>query len=78
VLQPFKSGLYHLVHSRPDVEYIPVYLENLNRILPKGEVLFSPLLGSVTFGRPLQIIDGETKADFLNRARTALEELARL
>ena len=33
----FKSGLYHLSRARPDAELIPVYLENLNRILPKGE-----------------------------------------
>jgi len=31
---PFKSGLFHLSRLRPDVELIPVHLENLNRILP--------------------------------------------
>ena len=33
---PFKSGLFHLARTRPDAELVPVYLENLNRILPKG------------------------------------------
>src|SRR5262249_47186472 len=50
---PFKSGLYHLSRVRPEVELIPVYLENLNRILPKGEVLPVPMLSRVVFGSAL-------------------------
>ena len=49
---PFKSGLYHLCRLRPDVELVPTWLENLKRILPKGEILPVPLMGSVTFGPP--------------------------
>ena len=33
---PFKSGLYHLAQRFPDVELIPVYLDNLHRSMPKG------------------------------------------
>lgn len=65
---PFKSGLYHLAQKRPDVELVPVLMDNLNRILPKGEVLPVPLLGSVTFGTPIQLLDGESKPAFLERA----------
>jgi 1-acyl-sn-glycerol-3-phosphate acyltransferase len=72
---PFKSGLYHLSRARPDVELIPVYLENLNRILPKGEALPVPMLSRVTFGPRLQRNSNEQKADFLARARTALLQL---
>lgn len=72
---PFKSGLYHLCRLRPDVELVPVYLENLNRILPKGEVLPVPLAGSITFGRPLRLTPGEGKDAFLARARGALREV---
>jgi 1-acyl-sn-glycerol-3-phosphate acyltransferase len=72
---PFKSGIYHLVQKRPDVELVPAYLENLNRILPKGEVLPVPLLSSVTFGAPLQAAPGETKREFLGRAREAVRRL---
>ena len=32
----FKSGLYYLGKKRPDLELVPVYMENLNRILPRG------------------------------------------
>ena len=74
---PFKSGLYHLVQLRPDVELIPAYLENLNRILPKGEVLPVPMIASVTFGAALQLEPGEACAPFLARARAALLELRR-
>ncbi len=48
----FKSGLYHLSRLRPDAELIPVHLENLNRILPKGESLPVPMLSRVVFGPP--------------------------
>jgi 1-acyl-sn-glycerol-3-phosphate acyltransferase len=65
---PFKSGLYHLALKRPAVELVPVFMESLNRILPKGEVLPVPLLGSVTFGTPIQLLDGESKPAFLKRA----------
>jgi 1-acyl-sn-glycerol-3-phosphate acyltransferase len=69
---PFKSGIYHLASRRADVELVPAYLENLNRILPKGEVLPVPLLSSVTFGPPMRVAPGESKAAFLDRAREAV------
>jgi hypothetical protein len=71
----FKSGLYHLAQLRQDAELIPVYLENLNRILPKGEVLPVPMLSRVVFGPPLTAIAYERKEDFLARARDALIHL---
>jgi len=72
---PFKSGLYHLCALRPDVELVPVWLDNLFRILPKGEILPAPLLGSVTFGPPLRFDPTEPRDAFLARARAALLEL---
>lgn len=71
----FKSGLYHLAKRRPDVELVPVLMDNLNRILPKGEFLAVPLLSSVSFGGPLQLNDGESKPAFLERARAAVVNL---
>ncbi len=73
--QPFKAGLFHLAKKRPDVELVPVWIENLNRILPKGEVLPAPLMGSLTFGEPIRLQEGETKIDFLERARQAVMAL---
>ena len=71
-ISPFKSGLYHLARKRPDVELVPAYLENLNRILPKGEVLPVPLLSSVTFGPPIRLLEKEPRDAFLARAQEAV------
>lgn len=78
VPSPFKSGLYHLAQRRPDVELIPVLMENLNRILPKGEFVPIPIIGSVTFGAPMQAESGETKEAFLARARMEVMKLGAL
>ncbi|MBI3028244.1 MAG: 1-acyl-sn-glycerol-3-phosphate acyltransferase [Candidatus Rokubacteria bacterium] len=74
-IAPFKSGLYHLALKRPDVELVPVYLENLHRILPKGALLPVPLLSSITFGSPISVLPGEDKDAFLERAREAVRAL---
>ncbi|MFW5751572.1 MAG: lysophospholipid acyltransferase family protein [Planctomycetota bacterium] len=74
-ISPFKPGLHHLAMARPDVELIPVFIENMNRILPKGEWLPIPVLGGVHFGAPLQRSPSESRADFLARAREAVEAL---
>jgi 1-acyl-sn-glycerol-3-phosphate acyltransferase len=71
----FKSGLYYLCKKRPDLELIPVYLDNMNRILPRGEVLPVPLLSCITFGPPIWLEAGEPKVDFLRRAREAVRRL---
>jgi 1-acyl-sn-glycerol-3-phosphate acyltransferase len=73
----FRSGLYYLAKRKPDVELVPAYLENLNRILPKGEVLPVPMISMLTFGAPLRFADGESKDDFLERARAAVCGLRR-
>ncbi len=71
-LLPLKSGLYHLACARPEVRFVPVWIENLRRVLPKGAVVPVPLACSVDFGPALQLLPGEAKADFLARARAAL------
>lgn len=71
-LLPFKSGLYHLARARPAVDLVPVWIENLNRVMPKGEIVPVPLLCTVTFGAPLHLAEGEEKAAFLDRASHAL------
>ncbi len=71
----FKSGLYYLTKKRPDLELVPVHIDNLNRVLPRGEVLPVPLLSCISFGPPLWLEAGEPKADFLERAREAVRRL---
>lgn len=72
---PFKSGLYHLCRMKPGLELVPVYLANLNRILPKGEILPVPLLGRMVVGPPIYFDPAEDKPAFLARARDAMVAL---
>jgi 1-acyl-sn-glycerol-3-phosphate acyltransferase len=77
MIAPFRSGLYHLAHRKPEVELVPVYIENLGRILPKGEVLPVPLICLLTFGPPMHIAETEEKRSFLDRACAAVNALRR-
>jgi 1-acyl-sn-glycerol-3-phosphate acyltransferase len=72
---PFKSGIFHLARQRREVELIPVWIENVNRVMPKGHLLPVPLLCSVRFGHPIALRDGEDKDSFLARARQAILDL---
>lgn len=74
-LATFKSGLYRLATRRSQTEFVPVWLENLNRILPKGEVLPVPFVSSITYGRAFCLDPAESREAFLRRARDRLEEL---
>jgi len=75
-LLPFKSGIFHLAAKRPELEFVPVWLDNLKRVMPKGRLIPLPLLCTATFGAPLQLRAGEDKQAFLDRARDALLVLA--
>jgi 1-acyl-sn-glycerol-3-phosphate acyltransferase len=70
---PFKPGIHHLATKRPEALLVPVFLENLSRILPKGELLPLPLVGQAVFGEPLPgPVEGESKCAFLERARASV------
>ncbi len=71
-LLPFKTGLYHFARQRPDIDLVPVWIANLNRVMPKGEIIPIPLICTVTFGEPLHIHASEAKDAFLARATAAL------
>ena len=70
--QPFKSGLYHLAQAFPQVQLIPAWIDNVQRVMPKGEVVPVPVLCTVTFGTPIQLQPGEDRRVFLDRARQAV------
>lgn len=70
--QPFKSGLYHLAQQFPDIPLIPCWIDNVQRVMPKGEVVPVPILCSVTFGSPMRLEPDEDKRAFLERARAAV------
>lgn len=73
--QAFKSGLYHLTEKFPQVQLIPTWISNVQRVMPKGEVVPVPILCTVTFGAPLALGPGEDKREFLQRARAAVMAL---
>lgn len=70
--QPFKSGLYHLAQQFPDIPLIPCWIDNVQRVMPKGEVVPVPILCSVTFGSPMRLEPDEDKRALLERARAAV------
>ena len=75
-LLPFKSGLYHLARMRPNVDLVPVWINNLNHVMPKGKVVPVPLICTLTFGAALRLDPNEDKEAFLSRASAALLALS--
>lgn len=76
-IHDFKAGLYHLAKGRPEVPLVPTCLDNLNRVLPKGEFIAVPLIASVRMGATVRLAAGEPKPAFLARARQTLLDLTR-
>lgn len=77
IIGPFKPGFHHLAERNPDLELMPVYLQNLNRILPKGEGIPTPLICSIRFGNPIdRPHTGENRESFLHRAKDAVISLS--
>jgi 1-acyl-sn-glycerol-3-phosphate acyltransferase len=74
--QRFKSGLYNLALRFPQVVLVPAWINNIQRVMPKGEVVPVPILCSVTFGAPMQVAQAEGvaegHAEFAQRARAAV------
>ncbi|HOW47432.1 MAG TPA: 1-acyl-sn-glycerol-3-phosphate acyltransferase, partial [Rubrivivax sp.] len=54
------------------VQLIPVWIDNVQRVMPKGEVVPVPILCTATFGAPMRLEPGEDKRAFLDRARDAV------
>ncbi len=75
-LLPFKSGIYNLAMARPDIELVPVWIDNLNTVLPKGKFIPVPVLCTVNFGEPIFLQENEPRKAFLERAEKALLSLS--
>lgn len=74
-LLPFKSGLFHLSQQFPNVEVVPVWISNLKRVMPKGALIPLPLLSTVIFGQPLNLLQYTDKQRFLDYAQKELLKL---
>lgn len=75
-LQPFKGGIHHLAQLRPEIELVPVWIENIGRVMPKGTFVPVPLLCSIRYGAPLLLQENESKKEFLTRLENALKALS--
>ena len=73
--QKFKSGLFTLAQMFPEAVLVPAWIDNVQRVMPKGEVVPVPILCSVTFGEPVRLEEGEERRPFLDRAREAVVAL---
>ncbi|RZL04316.1 MAG: 1-acyl-sn-glycerol-3-phosphate acyltransferase [Rubrivivax sp.] len=71
-LAPFKSGLYHMACGHPQVQFIPVWLDNVRHVMPKGAWLPLPLVCTVSLGAPLPLRPSEQAHLFLVRAQEAV------
>lgn len=75
-LLPFKSGIFRLAEKTPSLVFVPVWIENINRVLPKGGLLPVPLLCSLHFGPAQTYTPDEDRQSFLARLRESLQALA--
>jgi 1-acyl-sn-glycerol-3-phosphate acyltransferase len=73
--QAFKAGLYNLACKFPQAVLVPAWINNVQHVLPKGELVPVPVLCSVTFGTPMQVQADEERRAFLERARSAVVAL---
>lgn len=52
-LQKFKKGIGYVVVNNRNVPIIPVYMDGIGRILPKGKKIMLPYITKIYFGQPL-------------------------
>ncbi len=51
-LQKFKKGIALLLEKYPHIPFIPVYMSNMGKVLPKGDGVLVPFNSTVIFGEP--------------------------
>jgi 1-acyl-sn-glycerol-3-phosphate acyltransferase len=74
-LQEIKSGIFHLAKSCPHARFVPVWIDNVQRVLPKGILVPIPLACTVRYGAPLVFDADVNKKVFLDQVRDALLNL---
>ncbi len=70
-LQPFRKGLYYLAKQNPALPMRPIWIANINHVLPKGHFLPVPLLCELYLGEA-EYYQQEEKAEFLHKMEQAL------
>ena len=75
ILLPLKSGLSPGTRRLPQRAVVPVWIENLKRVLPKGVLVPIPLACTVALRHAHCAGRGGRQASFLARARTAMLDM---
>lgn len=73
-MERFKSGVSHLAKRHSSVPVIPVFMQGLGRVLPKGEWLIVPFFCDVVVGEPL--FAGESRKHFAEELEASVKALA--
>jgi 1-acyl-sn-glycerol-3-phosphate acyltransferase len=68
-----KAGIAYLAEQVPGLTVVPAYLENMGRVLPKGEFLPVPFFCEVRLGAPRTLTG--TREEMLAQLRRELEAL---
>jgi len=74
VMSNFKKGLGYLIQRNPDIDVIPVYLDNVYKTLPKGKKIILPYNCSIIFGEPIKFNSYELE-DILESSEKAMNKL---
>lgn len=74
-LQSLKPGIYCLARAFPQMEVVPVWIENASRVLPKRARVPVPGPCELHFGAALRWDGHEDASAFLSRLRIAMEGL---
>ena len=53
ILQPFKKGVGYLIENNRSIQVIPVYMEGIGHVVPKGNKIILPSLTKVYIGEAL-------------------------
>ncbi len=67
VMQPFKKGIGLILSERPYIPFVPVYMQGIHKLLPKGGTVPVPFDNSVRFGQPV-FCKGMTIEEIVARA----------
>ena len=51
----FKAGVALLLIENPQIPYIPIYMKNMGKIMPKGDGLIVPIESEIVYGKPTYI-----------------------
>lgn len=74
----FKSGIFRLYQEFPDVDFVPVYLENVAKTFPRGAFFPLPIICKARFGAKFKFDNSsvdDSKNTFLENARRRVIDL---